>query len=129
MSRDRLPFRVTQLEARAPEGLVLEWERRQWSTGPLVFSLDDAASTGIVDYGAGWVSVEFRVRVDANGLAGAFCALGIDRRSAPPVRARLWAEGRILPDHSFNGGLRGHCEVESLGSNVPAINVKVLPGL
>jgi hypothetical protein len=83
-----------------------------------------------MDYGRRIVSVEFRVRMRSSELAHKFCALGVDPHRVSAVRATLWAEGEILSDHSFNGGLRGRCEVQPLGLFAPgAIQVKVLPGL
>jgi hypothetical protein len=48
-----------------------------------------------------------------------------------PVRVKLRAEGEILPDHSFTGGLRGQCKVQPLGLIGPGeqIRSEVLPGL
>jgi hypothetical protein len=132
MERDRIEFCVTDLQARVPEGLPIDWQGTVFSTGPLQFHLDQSSgkSAGVMDYQRGRVSVEFRVRMRSDELAGAFCALGVNPGLVSPVRATLWAEGEILPDHSFNGGLRGRCEVQPLGLLLPgAIQVKVLPGL
>jgi len=132
MARGSIDFCVTDLEARVPEGLPIEWQGSELSTGSLAFGLDDTAadSTGVMNYDRGLVSVEFRVQMRSPGLVGTFCALGVDAHLVSRVRATLWAEGEILPDHSFNGGLRGHCEVQPLGLFPPrAIQVKVLPGL
>jgi hypothetical protein len=48
----------------------------------------------------------------------------------PPVHAVLKTEGKILADHSFNGGLRGSCKVESHKMfSGRDLRIEILPGL
>ncbi len=65
-----------------------------------------------MDYGNGIVSVEFRVRLRSAEFEVLFERLGLGQALIAPVRAILRAEGKILSDHSFAGGLRGSCNVE-----------------
>ena len=52
------------------------------------------------------------------------------RSSCRRVHAVLKTEGEILPDHSFNGGLRGSCKVESHKMfSSQDLRIEVLPGL
>src|SRR6266511_3510534 len=85
------------------------------STGPLDFGLDDSTgiSCGVMNYELGVVSSEFHVLVRFRRFALQLKALGIDAELMAPIHAVLKTEGKILPDHSFNGGLRGSCKVES----------------
>lgn len=133
MSRSSIDFRVTHLDARVPDGLHFEWQGLEMSTGPLAFDLDNTVrnSGGVMDYGRGLVSVEFNVQLRSPEFAATFCTLGVDPKLISPVRAILYAEGEILPDHSFTGGLRGWCEVQPLGIFSPGeqIRAEVLPGL
>ena len=56
--------------------------------------------------------------------------VGIDAELMPPVHAVLKTEGEILPDHSFNGRLRGSCKVESHKMfSSRDLRIEILPGL
>lgn len=132
MVRASLDFRVTRLEARVPDGVPIVWHGREMSTGPLAFDLDGPAgsSGGMMDYGRGIASVEFRVRLRSPELEAMFETLGVDPKMISPIRAVLRAEGDILPDHSFARGLRGWCKVAPCGIfSSEGIRVEVLPGL
>jgi hypothetical protein len=121
MPGSSIDFRVTQLEARVPDGLPFVWHGLEVSTGPLAFELDEKAeSMGVMDYGRGLFAVEYNVRLHSTAFTATFCALGVDPRMVSPVRVKLRAEGEILPDHSFTGGLRGQCQVEHWDCSVPA---------
>jgi hypothetical protein len=132
MPRDRVDFRVTHLEAGVPEGLAFEWHGLEVSTGPLAFELDDTIeSRGVMDYERALVSVEYHARLSSPAFEATFCALGVDPSMVSPLRATLRAEGEILPDHSFNGGLRGEVEIQPLGLLAAGEQIRavVLPGL
>ncbi len=126
--RDSVDFKVTRLEARVPGGMPLVWHGRRICSGPLSFELDDTStdSGGTMDYARGAVSVAFHVRLRQPGLDA---ILGIANRSHESIRAVLRAEGEILPDHSFAGGLRGSCMVEPNGMFAAEdMCIQVLPG-
>ena len=91
------------------------WRGYKSSTGPLDFGLDDSTgiSCGVMNYELGVVSAEFHVLVRFHWFALQVKALGMDAELVAPVHAVLKTEGEILPDHSFNGGLRGSCKVKS----------------
>jgi hypothetical protein len=132
MPRDRVDFRVTHLDAGVPEGVQFEWHGLEVSTGPLAFELDHSMdSRGVMDYGRSLVSVEYHARLSSPAFEATFCALGVDQSMISPLRVTLRAEGEILPDHSFNGGLRGQCEIQPLGLLAAGeqIHAEVLPGL
>ncbi len=132
MNRDSVDFRVTQFAARVPDGVPIVWKGCEMSTGLLVFDLDDSAgnSGGVMDYGRGLVSAEFHVRLRFPHLAAVLEAQGADPEMTLPVRATLRAEGEVLSDHSFAGGLRGQCDVQPHGIfSSEGIRVEVLPGL
>jgi hypothetical protein len=81
------------------------WRGYEISTGPLDFALDDSTgmSCGVMNYELGLVLSEFHVL----------------------VRFR-----RFLPDHRFNGGLRGSCKVESHKMfSGQDLRIEILPGL
>jgi hypothetical protein len=102
------------------------------STGPLDFGLDDSTgiSCGVMNYKLGVVVTEFHVLVRFRRFALQLKALGIDAELIAPVHAVLKTEGEILPDHSFNGGLRGSCKVESHKMfSSQDLRIEILPGL
>jgi hypothetical protein len=61
-------------------------------------------------------------------LAAELKAQGADAELMAPVRGVLRAEGEILLDHSFTGGLRGSCKVESHKMFSSQDLIEVLPG-
>jgi len=82
----------------------------------------------VMNYELGVVSTEFHVLVRFCRFALQLKALGIDVGLMPPIHAVLKTEGKILPDHSFNGGLRGSCKVES-HKTFRDLRIEILPGL
>jgi hypothetical protein len=113
-----------------PRGLPIMWRGYKISTGPLDFGLDDSngISSGAMNYELGIVSSEFHVLVRFRRFALQLKGLGIDAELIAPVHAVLKTEGKILPDHSFNGGLRGSCRVES-HKMFRDLRIEILPGL
>jgi hypothetical protein len=108
------------------------WRGYKISSGPLDFGLDDSngISCGVMDYELGAVLSEFHVLVRFRRFALQLKALGIDAELMPPVHAVLKTEGKILADHSFNGGLRGSCKVESHKMfSGRDLRIEILPGL
>jgi len=108
------------------------WGGYKISTGPLDLGLDDSTgiSCGVMDYERGVVMTEFHVLVRFRRFVLQLKALGIDAELMAPVHALLKTEGAILPDHSFNGGLRGSCKVESHKMfSSQDLRVEILPGL
>jgi hypothetical protein len=108
------------------------WRDYKSSTGPLDFGLDDSTgiSCGVMNYELGIVSAEFHVLVRFRWFALQLKALGMNVEFMAPVHAVLKTEGEILPDHSFNGGLRGSCKVESHKMfSSQDLRIEVLPGL
>jgi hypothetical protein len=132
MSRDVVEFQITNFDAHVPGGLPVVWRGYKISTGPLDFGLDDSTdiSRGVMNYGLGVVLSEFHVLVRFRRFGLQFKALGINAELMAPVHAVLKTEGKILPDHSFNGGLRGTCKVESHKMfSSQDLRVEILPGL
>jgi hypothetical protein len=132
MSRDVVEFRITDLDVHLPDGLPVMWRGYKISTGPLDFGLDDSTgiSCGVMNYELGVVSSEFHVLVRFRWFALQLKTLGIDAELMAPVHAVLKTEGAILPDHSFNGGLRGSCKVESHKMfSSQDLRIEILPGL
>jgi hypothetical protein len=125
-------FRITNLDLHVPGGLPVIWRGYKSPTGPLDLGLDESTgiSCGVMNYELGVVSAEFHVLVRFHWFALQLKALGMDVELMAPVHAILKTEGEILPDHSFNGGLRGSCKVEShkLFSSQD-LRIEVLPGL
>jgi hypothetical protein len=132
MSRDVVEFRITNFEAQVAGGLPVTWQGCEISTGPLDFGLDDSTGTsrGVMNYELGLASAEFHVSLRFPWFAAQLKAQGTDAELMAPVRGVLRAEGEILPDHSFNGGLRGSCKVESHKMFFSEdVRIEVLPGL
>ena len=127
-----IEFQITDLDVYVPDGLPITWRGYKTSTGPLDFGLDGSTgiSSGVMDYERGVVLSEFHVLVRFRRFAVQLKALGIDAELMPPVHAVLKTEGNILPDHSFNGGLRGSCKVESHKMfSAQDLRIEILPGL
>jgi len=99
-------FQITDLDVHVPSGLPIMWRGYKISTGPLDFGLGDSTgiSCGVMNYELGVVSSEFHVLVRFRRFALQLKALGIDAELMAPIHAVLKTEGKILPDHSFNGG-------------------------
>ena len=123
-------FRITNLDVHVPRGLPVIWRGYKISTGPLDFGLDDSTgiSCGVMNYELGVVSSEFHVLVRFRWFALQLKALGLDADLVAPIHAVLKTEGEILPAHSFNGGLRGSCKVES-HKMFRDLRIEILPGL
>ena len=108
------------------------WRGHKISTGPLGLGLDNSTgiSCGVMNYELGAVLSEFHVLVRFRRFALQLKALGIDAELMPPLHAVLKTEGKILADHSFNGGLRGSCKFESHKMfSGKDLRVEILPGL
>ena len=132
MSRNVVEFQITNFEAHVPDGLPVIWRGCEISTGPLDFCLDESTGTsrGVMNYELGLASAEFHVSLSFPWFAAHLKAHGADEERIAPVRGTLRAEGEILPDHSFNGGLRGSCKVESHKMfSSEDLRIEVLPGL
>jgi hypothetical protein len=132
MSRDVVEFQITNLDLHVPGGLPVIWRGYKSSTGPLDLGLDESTgiSCGVMNYELGVVSAEFHVLVRFRWFALQLKALGMDAELVAPIHAVLKTEGEILPDHSFNGGLRGSCKVESHKMfSSQDLRIEVLPGL
>ena len=108
------------------------WRGYKISTRPLDFGLDDSTgkSCGVMNYELGVVLSEFHVLVRFRRFGLQLKGLGINAELMAPVHAVLKTEGKILPDHSFNGGLRGSCKVESHKMfSAQDLRIEILPGL
>ena len=126
MTEDRVAFQVTALEAGAPEGVPIEWQGREFASGPLAIELDEG-SRGVLDYSRRRAEAEFHVRLRFPEFAGTLAELGMDPSLGEPVRAVLRSEGEIEDDHSFV--LSGHCELGPHGLFGPGeAGAAVLPG-
>jgi hypothetical protein len=117
MSQDVFRFRVSNLAATVPEGLMIRWRGREFASGPLSIELDHdgdrGGSHGVLDYGRRRAKAEFRVQLRFPQFAELLEQLGVDAELTRPVRAVLRSEGEILDDHSFV--LSGSCDVHPHG--------------
>ncbi len=126
-----LKLRITNLAASVPEGVTIEWQGKEYDSGPLTIRLDesgpDSAHQGVLDYSRRHAQAEFHVRLEFPEFTSVLEAVGLDPELTRPVRAVLHSEGEILEDHSF--ALSGHCD---LGPHalLPSEETKasVLPG-
>lgn len=131
MDHNTVEFRVARLEASVPQGIPIVWQGQEISSGPLVVELDEASgeSRGVLDYERSHASVEFRVKLRFPEFSAALEEQGAPPEMMSPVRGILRAEGGIRADHSFDGGLRGSCEIEPHDLFQPdGIGIEVLPG-
>ena len=115
MDEQIVKFRITDLFARVPESIALEWQGKEFDSGPLLIELDKNASLtgnqGKLDYSGSCAHAEFQVRLMFPEFAATLEDLGLDPEFARPVRALIHAEGEILADHSFF--LSGPCDLAS----------------
>ncbi len=131
MNQDVVTFQITKLAASVPEGVPVEWQGKEFNSGPLTIELDENAqelgNQGVLDYSQRRARAEYNVRLRFPEFAGMLESLGVDPELTQPVRAVLRSEGEILDDHSFV--LSGHCELRPHGmfpSDETAVSV--LPG-
>ena len=104
---------MTELAARVPEGVPLQWQGADLESGPLRIDLAPdgvAQSRGTFDYEEGRAQVEFHVLLSFPELADDLRGLGVDEDLLRPVRAVIRSEGRIRDDHRL--ALSGHAELE-----------------
>src|SRR5215831_3227229 len=118
MDEQIVKFRITNLFARVRESIALEWQGREFDSGPLLIELDKNASVtgnqGTLDYSNNCARAEFQVRL-------------MFPEFARPARGLIHAEGKILADHSFS--LSGPCDLASHALFIPEeTRACVLPG-
>jgi hypothetical protein len=101
MTQGRLPFNVTGLDVTVPEGVKIKWQGREMDSGPLTITLGEPGSSGVIDYDAGNVNVEFRVRIAFPELSEILTDLGAEPGLAAPVDAVIRSTGVVFEDHSF----------------------------
>ena len=131
MEEQIVKFRITDLDARVRESITLEWQGKEFDSGPLLIELDKNASLtgnqGTLDYSSNCARAEFQVRLLFPEFAATLEDLGLDPEFARPVRALIHAEGKILADHSFS--LSGPCDLASHALFIPEeTRARVLPG-
>jgi hypothetical protein len=131
MDKQIVNFRITNLFARVSESIALEWQGKEFDSGPLIIELDENTSVtgnqGTLDYFRSRARAEFQVRLTFPEFAVTLEDLGLDPEFARPVRALIHAEGQILADHSFV--LSGPCDLASHALFIPEeTKACVLPG-
>jgi hypothetical protein len=101
--KNQISFQVANLAAVVPEGIPVEWQGREFASGPLVMTLDAeaGASLGSIDYSERHARVEFRVVMTFPEFASTLEDLGGGSECSRPLRAVISSEGSILEDHSF----------------------------
>ena len=113
MHQDQLTFRITALAADVPGGVPIEFEGKEFASGPLTIELEESTgpggNQGVLDYSRRSAKAEFHVRLNFPEFARMLQDLGVDPALARPVRAVLRSEWEILEDHSFV--LSGRCEL------------------
>ena len=113
MDEQLLKFTITNLAAAVAEGVAVEWQGREFNSGPLTVGLDestpDIANQGVLDYGRGRAQADFHVCLSFPEFSIMLEELGVDPQLARPVRAVIHSEGEILDDHSL--ALSGRCEL------------------
>jgi hypothetical protein len=101
--RDQVSFQVANLDAVVAGGIPVEWQGREFASGPLRMTLDSEAgsSLGSLDYSERRARVEFRVTMAFPEFAQTLADLGAASEFSQPLRAVIRSEGPILEDHSF----------------------------
>lgn len=102
MDLSRLDFDVTAFDVRIDEGIRMKWDGRDIESGPLVVSLGEPGSGGVIDYKANLVKVEFRMKIVFEELAEVFEDIGADPELAAPIRGVVRSEGVVFDfEHSL----------------------------
>jgi hypothetical protein len=111
MSTDQLRFIVTGLDIDIVETVPIQWQGREIDSGPIHIGLGAPGSSGIIDYEAGTVEVEFRSRISFPELAEALEDLGADPSVYAPVDMVIRSRGAVLDGHYLR--LAGAGTIES----------------
>ena len=110
MQQDIVRFEVTKLDTTVTDGVPVEWQGREFNSGPLTIELDESMrGHGVLDYVRRRARAEFPVQLKFPELTGLLESLGADPELTQPVRGVLRSEGDILDDHSFR--FSGSCEL------------------
>lgn len=129
MGHQRLQFRVTDLVATVPEGVVVEWRGKTFSSGPLLIDLDETVEgRGVLDYAQSRARAEFPVVIRFPEFADMLTSVGVDPSLSEPVHAVVTSEGDILEDHSFRFGGESELQPHELFPQVET-SARVLSGL
>ena len=114
MNEQTVNFAITGLAARVDESVPLEWQDKEFDSGPLTVELDESVpggNHGELDYSQRHARAEFHLRIRFPELASTLQSLGVDHEFTRPVSAVLRSEGEILEDHSL--ALSGNCDFSS----------------
>jgi hypothetical protein len=114
MNEETVNFTITGLAARVDESVPLEWQDKEFDSGPLTVELDESVpngNQGELDYSQRHARAEFHLRIRFPELASTLESLGVDYEFTRPVSAVLRSEGPILADHSL--ALSGNCDFSS----------------
>jgi hypothetical protein len=126
--KNDVSFQVADLAAVVHDGIPVEWQGREFASGPLVMTLDPEAgpSVGSLNYSERRAQVEFRVRMTFPAFAQTLEDLGASAEFSEPLRAIIRSEGPILEDHSF--ALSGSASVAEHALFDGHAHGSVLPG-
>jgi hypothetical protein len=120
-----LPFNVTDLDVTVEEGFTFKWQGREIESGRITVMLGKPGSHGVIDYDAGTVSVEFRVKIVLSELAELLDDIGADTDLAAPIDAIIRSEGAVFADnHSLR--LAGKAEIGAHKFFDPSPKVEIL---
>ena len=115
MKEQMVNFKITNFAAKVDERVPVEWQGKEFDSGPLTVELDKRVSSnanrGVLNYSQRRAQAEFRLRLRFPELANTLEALGVDPELVQPVSAVLHSEGEILDDHSFE--FSGRCDLAS----------------
>ncbi|HYZ87571.1 MAG TPA: hypothetical protein VE621_24360 [Bryobacteraceae bacterium] len=102
--KNQVAFRVVDLAAAVGDGIPIEWQGREFASGPLIMALDpdNEPSSGLLDYPERRACAEFRVLMHFPELARTLEELGADAEFSKPLRVVIRSQGPILDDHSFS---------------------------
>src|SRR5437870_8119489 len=98
MNERLVQFRITGLPARVCQGVFLEWQGKEFLSGPLIIELDEnsfAGNRGVLDYSRRRARAEFQIRLAFPELAATLQEFGIAPELTCPVRATIHSEGKI----------------------------------
>jgi hypothetical protein len=98
----QLPVDVINLDVTVAEGVTIKWQGREIDSGPLRIELGEPGSAGLIDYEAGTVDVEFRVKIMFPELSEILEDMGAEPEIYAPVDGVIRSQGAVFADdHSL----------------------------
>jgi hypothetical protein len=101
MGTNGLHFAVIGLDVDIVETIPIRWQGREIDSGPVHVTLGAPGSSGVIDYEAGTVEVEFRAQIQFPELAEILEDMGAEPEVYAPLDTIIRSKGSVFEDHSL----------------------------